>query len=182
MFFSFWENRGWSIYSGNGGHISPESGGQFKRIFHLTSDLLNSNIVFLKKEAKYSDEPNGSFKCVIDKSYDRLTFGSNIHSLFKESFYMKDGLMGQFANQKLHGLIRYLKSNARYSRKFRLNKTTSRIMIDSIGEPIIRKQLVDLWNKKFLSKEEIYSLDELKERVRKLEQENKKLRNETNKN
>ncbi len=35
MFFSFWENRGWSIYSGNGGHISPESGGQFKRIFHI---------------------------------------------------------------------------------------------------------------------------------------------------
>ena len=36
------------------------------------------------------------------------TFGANIHTLLSHGFFMKDGLMGEFAKDKIDTAIKYL--------------------------------------------------------------------------
>ena len=75
----------------------------------------------------------------------RMTFGANIHSLLADSFFMKEGVMGDFAKQKINKLIDDLIGNTPLSsyRKEEIKK-----IIPLIGEPIIRKKLIDLFNEK----------------------------------
>ena len=39
---------------------------------------------------------------------DFNTFGANIHTLLSHGFFMKDGLMGEFAKSKIDDVINYL--------------------------------------------------------------------------
>jgi len=55
----------------------------------MISDLAKENILFLK---------NGKE----DKGLHKQTFGANIHTLLSDSFFMKDGLMGEFAKGKIN--------------------------------------------------------------------------------
>ena len=38
---------------------------------------------------------------------DFNTFGANIHTLLSHGFFMKDGLMGEFAKEKIQSVIKY---------------------------------------------------------------------------
>ncbi len=63
----------------------------------ILSDIPKQNVIFLKKEK------NGNCKVV---SHDEVlikkqTFGANIHTLLSDSFFMNDGLMGEFAKSKI---------------------------------------------------------------------------------
>jgi hypothetical protein len=60
------------------------------------------------------------------------TFGSNIHELFTNSFFLADGLMGEFARTKISELIKDLNSVERISREEYENNYKNRIEI--IGE------------------------------------------------
>ncbi|CAA6801634.1 MAG: Unknown protein [uncultured Sulfurovum sp.] len=54
----------------------------------IISDLPKENVIFLK---------DGK----IDKGLHQQTFGANIHTLLSDSFFMEDGLMGEFAKGKI---------------------------------------------------------------------------------
>lgn len=75
---------------------------EIKKDFHLVltnhspfilSDLPKENVIFLKDGKQ------------IDVDID--TFGANIHTLLSHGFFMKDGLMGGFAKEKIQSIIKY---------------------------------------------------------------------------
>ena len=68
----------------------------------LLSDIPRQNVIYLK----YDTEKH----CiVVDDSSHMGTFGQNIHLLFKDSFLLKEGTVGLFAQQKMKELVRNLK-------------------------------------------------------------------------
>ena len=63
----------------------------------IISDLPKENIIFLK------DGEN------VSKSTNINPFGANIHTLLSHGFFMKDGLIGEFAKGKIQSIIKYYK-------------------------------------------------------------------------
>ena len=144
----------------------------------ILSDLPNSNVQFLRKELLDKNDPFGSFKCKIEDNFQKLTFGSNIHTLFKESFFMSKGLIGQFAQDKIQNLIKFLNGELESTEEF--NADTSLRLINKIGEPIIQNYLLDMWEKNFAKEFEYLSREELIRELRK--SKIKELNNVANKN
>lgn len=99
----------------------------------LLSDLPKENVIFLEKGKQVY--PNIE------------TFGANIHTLLSHGFFMKDGLMGEFAKSKINEVIDYL--NGKTSPIENDDKTQKYIRI--IGEPILRRQLQKMLDSKHLS-------------------------------
>jgi len=62
----------------------------------LLSDLAKENVIFLEKG-----------KQVYPFNENQQTFGANIHTLLSHGFFMKDGLMGEFAKDKIKSIINY---------------------------------------------------------------------------
>ena len=67
----------------------------------LLSDLPKQNIIFLEKDEKTGKCINSSNKVKMN------TFGANIQTLLSHGFFMKDGLMGEFAKSKIQSIIKY---------------------------------------------------------------------------
>ncbi len=69
----------------------------------LLSDIPKQNIIFLDKDEK------GNCKVVDGLKKKKQTFGANIHTLLSDSFFMEDGLMGEFAKSKINEIIDFQK-------------------------------------------------------------------------
>jgi energy-coupling factor transporter ATP-binding protein EcfA2 len=67
----------------------------------LLSDLPKENVIFLDKDK------DGNCKVVDGLKEKKQTFGANIHTLLSDSFFMEDGLMGEFAKVKIQSIIKY---------------------------------------------------------------------------
>jgi predicted ATP-binding protein involved in virulence len=124
----------------------------------ILSDIPNCNIMYLEKgEQKKESMPE--------------TFGANIHDILKNSFFLKDGFMGEFAKKRINSLLDYLCDNKNDNDKW--NKKSAKQFIDLIGEPIIKQELQSLYNDKFEERNE--SKDEkiarLKKELKELEEE-----------
>lgn len=105
----------------------------------IASDLPLSNIIFLKKEKHQSIVVDG-----LDEK--RQTFGANIHTLLSDAFFIKDGLIGDYAKHKINGLIDIL---INYSPdKIQRDKELIIKLIDLVGEPIIKSKLLSMLNDK----------------------------------
>lgn len=91
----------------------------------LLSDIPRQNVLFLK---------NGEVETVAEP-----TFGSNIHSLYKHSFFT-DLPMGAFAKNKIQGYIDNIDDKEATEEIFK--------EIQLIGEPIIRNKLLSLYTEK----------------------------------
>lgn len=139
----------------------------------LLSDIPKQNIIFL------DTKDNGQCKVL---KYDEVinkkqTFGANIHTLLSDSFFMNDGLMGEFAKSKIDDVIKYLNNDIKTT--ITTDKDAQNI-IDIIGEPIIKRELQRmLKNKMELSnKTEIDTIKDkiklLTERLEKLELKDEK--------
>jgi len=79
----------------------------------IASDLPSSHILFLEKgkDGKFSDGMKKLGKCiVVDGLKDKKqTFGANIHTLLSNSFFLQDGLMGDFAKTKINQIVNFYK-------------------------------------------------------------------------
>ncbi len=132
----------------------------------ILSDLPKENIIFLEKG-----------KQVYPFEDRKQTFGANIHTLLSHGFFMKDGLMGEFAKSKIDDVIKYLNNDKKST--ITTDKDAQNI-IDIIGEPIIKRELQRmLKNKMELSnKTEIDTIKDkiklLTERLEKLEPKDEK--------
>ncbi|WP_323659627.1 AAA family ATPase [Aliarcobacter butzleri] len=62
----------------------------------ILSDLPKETIIFLEKGKQVYPFEDG-----------KQTFGANIHTLLSHGFFMKDGLMGEFAKEKINSIISY---------------------------------------------------------------------------
>ncbi|MEY9094916.1 hypothetical protein [Paenibacillus sp. RC84] len=103
----------------------------------IVSDLPASNIIFLRK--------SGVLSQVVDGLDDhKQTFASNIHTLLAHSFFMENGLIGEFAKSKINEVIDLLvhgKTSEIKANKERIEKT-----IHLIGEPVIKAKLISMLN------------------------------------
>lgn len=140
------------------------------------SDIYKENIIFLTTEN--NEESN-------EKTIEK-TFGQNIYTLFKNSFFLND-VMGEYAFNTIKDTIEYLSfkvnSNSSYNREESLynhsneiiNEKIAKKVIDSVGEPIIANQLKELFYKAFPNKnDEIIEIqnqiNQLQNRIRQLEE------------
>lgn len=127
----------------------------------LVSDLPKENIIFLKK--------NDEGKCVVSKLQDRKeTFGSNIHTLFTDSFFMKGGLIGDFAQDKINEVINLLNGDIEQIEE---KEDFIKKVIEMIGEPILKRQLLKMLNDKLT-----LSSIGLNKKIKEMEKEVEKLK------
>jgi predicted ATP-binding protein involved in virulence len=77
---------------------------------------------------------------------DIKTFGSNIHTLLSESFFLKDSFMGEYAKETISDLINFL-IGEKFNLKWDVN--TSAQAIHVIGEPLLKSRLLEIYRKKY---------------------------------
>ena len=124
----------------------------------LLSDIPKQNIIFLDKDEK------GNCKVVDGLKEKKQTFGANIHTLLSDSFFMEEGLMGEFAKGKIDDVINYLHGK---ESKIRDNDEAQKL-IHIIGEPIVKNQLQRMLDSKRLQKiDEIYAIKQSMEAMQK---------------
>ena len=124
----------------------------------LLSDIPKQNIIFLDKDEK------GNCTVVDGLKEKKQTFGANIHTLLSDSFFMEDGLMGEFAKAKIDKAITLLNKDKLDEKELKYCEQ----IISIIGEPIVRNQLQRmLTNKKisYLAKDTREEIEFLKHRI-----------------
>lgn len=91
----------------------------------ILSDVPLNNSIFLQHK-------NGK---TIQVKHDIQTFGANIYSLYKDAFFIKDGLaMGSFARETIDSWIEEIKTGKQ-------NADDIDKILELIGEPVIRRRL-----------------------------------------
>lgn len=67
------------------------------------------------------------------------TFAANINNLLLDSFFVKKGLIGQYAHRKVNSIINEIREG-----KVGENQEDLLAVIDIIGEPIIKRKLEEM--------------------------------------
>lgn len=102
----------------------------------VVSDLPKDCVTFLSKK---KDE---TYSKVDELQFHKETFGGNIHELFTDSFFLEDGLMGDFAHHKIADLIKEINIKERISSQEFQEVYKNRI--EMIGEPFLKTKLFEL--------------------------------------
>jgi len=135
------------------------------------SDLPKENIIFLEKykeddfDVKNRKQKVGNCKNVT-KEIDIETFGANIHTLLSHGFFMKDGLMGEFAKEKINETIKFLNGEDSTIQ----DEKEAKKIIHSIGEPFLQQKLSKIFYEKFETQKQ--------QRIKELQAELKRLEND----
>ncbi|MDJ1482451.1 AAA family ATPase [Cytophagaceae bacterium YF14B1] len=131
----------------------------------VASDLPKSNIIFLQK----MEDARLSVVCSMSKQEE--TFCANIHTLLSDAFFLRDGLIGALANEKVQRLIDWLnnKSNDAF------DPVSAKALINIIGEHIIKQKLLEMYNNKMGIDADI---ERAEEEIKKLQEYVKKRRQE----
>ncbi|MEA5138837.1 AAA family ATPase [Arcicella rigui] len=102
----------------------------------ILSDIPKHCVILLDK-----NETNALEIKKLAKSHN--TFGTNIHELFTDSFFLQDGLMGEFSRKKINKLIKDI-NDEKESISFSTFKEKYQKKINIIGEPFLRKKITEL--------------------------------------
>ncbi len=130
----------------------------------LLSDILKQNIIFLDKD------DDGNCKVVDGLKEKKQTFGANIHTLLSDSFFMEDGLMGEFARDKIDKVINYLNQKKLSEDELKYCEQ----IISIIGEPIVKNQLQRMLDSKRLKK--VDRIDSIEKTIEDLQKQLKELK------
>jgi len=124
----------------------------------LLSDIPKQNIIFLDKDEK------GNCKVVDGLKEKKQTFGANIHTLLSDSFFMEDGLMGEFAKGKIDKAIELLNQDKLDEKELKYCEQ----IISIVGEPIVKNQLQRMLDSKRLKK--VDEIDAIKKSMESMQQ------------
>jgi predicted ATP-dependent endonuclease of OLD family len=116
----------------------------------ILSDLPKENVIFLE---------NGK-----QKDVDLNPFGANIHTLLSHGFFMPDGLMGEFAKEKIKEIKRFYELVKHLEKRIQKNKKTKKLVFQSfqkrknrfekihqiIGEPFLQTIIGNYLNEIYL--------------------------------
>ena len=133
----------------------------------VLSDIPKQNVIFLEK-----DKITGNCVNVTEKMEDFNTFGANIHTLLSHGFFMKDGLMGEFAKEKINQVYNFI---VQKDTNFIKTKEEAQNIINLIGERMLRKELQFLYDEKF-------EIDDIDKQIREYEEAIEKLKSKKKKN
>lgn len=86
----------------------------------MLSDCLSNSVHLVKNKEKIHMKTN--------------TFGNNIHDLMSDSFFLEDGVVGEFAKDKINSYFSKLKAN--------ISSEEIRIVSHEVGEQLIRNKLL----------------------------------------
>ncbi|GAA4149558.1 hypothetical protein GCM10022217_01640 [Chryseobacterium ginsenosidimutans] len=111
----------------------------------ILSDIPKQNVLFLEID-------EATKKSIAKNNYLMNTFGANITDLFADSFFIKDGLVGEFAKKKINEILIHLLGKKRFGKAKQKELFEA---INLIDEPIIKDKLQDMFNYKY-SEYDIY--------------------------
>ena len=132
----------------------------------ILSDLPKENVIFLEKYKKDEDNNQKEGNCKnVSKDIDIKPFGANIHTLLSHGFFMEDGLMGEFAKEKITEIFNYLKDDIQLQT---IEEKNVKNIIELIGEDFLREKLLHMYNIKFPKSNE-EKIKELKKEIERLE-------------
>jgi hypothetical protein len=137
----------------------------------LLSDIPKANVCFIKRD--------GYDTKIVNPETDN-TFGANIHSLYRHSFFMENGTIGTLAAKRINEAIALLinsnDNNSKSSLEDYLKEETKvKQIIDLIGEPIIKEKLTSMYIDKYCNtpgKKIAYLKEQIKELEKLSPQEN----------
>lgn len=125
------------------------------------SDIPKQNIVFLDK--------NEEGQTIISE-YNMETFGANVNELLADSFFISDGLIGDFSKEKIKDLVLFLTIDEQSSKEEQTindwDEDSALQLIEIVGEPVIKERLQSLFDIKF----KISEKEALKSKIRELQQ------------
>lgn len=107
----------------------------------LLSDLPVNALLLLEKNSL----GNTKIKNRLEDQYS--TLGANIHELYSHSFFLKDGLIGDYAKEKINEVANLL-INYNHKTDKPLNWEEIRCFINQVGEPRIKARLIELYDQK----------------------------------
>jgi len=143
---------------------------------YIISDLPKENVIFLDT-VKFKDDktkkayPKLNIKDLengnsinVSKHIDINSFGANIHTLLSDGFFMKGGLMGEFAKKKIEDIISKLtihkseiaKPKGEQDSNNLINENEQKYIksvILNIGEEFLKKKLFNMYFSLFDEKE-----------------------------
>lgn len=135
----------------------------------ILSDIPHTNATLVKVD--------GSLPPInVSKINQTNTFGGNIHSLYKNSFFLNDGFIGSFAQSKIDEIVVFLNKAINSKTNFTSPIITSEYafnVINIIGEPIVKQMLLEMYYKVFENKN---MLNELQRKKEEIEQKIKELK------
>lgn len=110
----------------------------------VLSDIPLSNTVYITKNEEGQS-------CIEKRAKHKETFAANIYKLFDDSFFLgKKGAVGEFARITINSIFKDLNDALEKSSiENGLKKDRIKFIIDSIGEPIIKNRLNDMYKKVF---------------------------------
>ena len=119
----------------------PESSLHLQIIFAthspiILSDVPSPNVIFLYKEP-------GQYKSQIESSKTLKTFGSNIYTLYQDSFFITNIPIGDFAREQINKAIKDI--NSKYETQVNASPLTEYI-VSQIGEPILKNMIESRMN------------------------------------
>lgn len=105
------------------------------------------------------------------------TFGANIYDLLHDSFFMSEGFIGSFAQEKIDEVYSELSikiENTKYILK--IDKSYIKSIISIVGEPLIQRQLSSLYDRVFNEDLEVEIIDRQMEALKKLKERKLKVK------
>ncbi len=106
------------------------------------SDVPNNNVTFLKKEDNFCS-------VISEKETIMRTFGANISNLLSHSFFVEDGLIGDFSKSKINEVIAWINKHKdipeeKRDGNFKEELEYYKKIINLIDEKIIRLKLTEM--------------------------------------
>jgi len=131
----------------------------------ILSDILKSQTLYLTGDTNE------------EKDF-RDTFGANIHTLLDDSFFMENGLMGEYSKTIIEDIITDLNKHRNKTKILdKLEKNSIKQIISNIGEPFLKKKIFDMYFSLFDENESEIAMLEREKKA--LEDKIKKLKNDT---
>lgn len=100
----------------------------------MLSDLRKSNILYIEDGKK------------IDKEDMLNPFGANINDILAQSFFLRNGFVGEFACKKILSLLDWLEGEENTNEEWNMVKAED--VVKSVGEPIIQNHLQNMVERK----------------------------------
>lgn len=102
------------------------------------SDIPNNNVVYLRKDGDKTKVLNQNEK-------PKKSFGANITDLLADSFFIKDGLIGDFAKKKIEEVIKFLKQE----KSEITSKEEVKKIIELVDEPLLKGKFREMYYELF---------------------------------
>lgn len=127
------------------------------------SDIPNTHISYIQNRDKRA-------YVLIGEEKPTKSFGANVHSLMSDSFFLRNGLVGSFAVNKINDIVGILNSEEPSIKDIEKAKSVIKI----IDEPVLRTKLQSMLGKICNSKE--YKISQLEQMKDEIENQIKKLK------